>query len=353
MIKGDSFGTSGSLKVLLFVMVVGLFVTGSAIGAEPERVPVLSAPQVKPYNRNEAATYRFSVHYSSPDHSLPRVIQVWVDGKPIALTAKGGKGYDATYLSQPVKLEPGHHKYYFACEDGRGLKDRTPRYGEWDGPYVGRSWRKSYNTYPALSDGHLVQGETGDEETYFTFSVHYGDYDSTPPKKVLIMIDGLSHPMKLLKGSPQNGTYIFNAYLDTPPHAYYFAAEDPAGARVTLPVEGFLRGPAVGAIPNTNPELTDERVEPPIGGLSDVYLFRVRYWDAEKDPPAIIQVYVDGFPHNMTLGQGAPYDGVYCYKTKLPLSNFHNFYFRAEDGRQGEASIPVQGAVHGPVVVNQ
>jgi len=190
-------------------------------------------------------------------------------------------------------------------------------------------------------------------ETFFTYSVHFSDYDSTTPKKVIAVVDGLVHPMKLHKGMPWNGTYIYNTGLDTMPHAYYFVAEDGFGAKVSYPTEGFLRGPAIADIPNTSPELTDAKVDPIIGGKCEPYRFKVRYWDAEKDPPTIIQVVVDNFPHDMTLDHGTRYNGWYYAKVKLPVSSYHTYYFRAEDGRGGETTEPLQGIEHGPVVVDQ
>jgi hypothetical protein len=354
MMKSVSLRAFGTLGFILLVLTVGVLAVPAAWAVDPDRPPVLSCPRVVPYNQNDLTFYRFTVRYTSPDHSLPSVIQVLIDGQPTALTTKSKKaGYDAVYESAKLRLENGHHKYAFVCEDGRGLKNRSPRYGEWDGPYVARSWRKTYNTYPVLSDGHLVQGEVGDIETYFTFMVSFSDYDSTPPREVKVVIDGHPKLMQFHKGSPVNGTYIYNCYLDTPPHAYYFSAVDAGGAVVTYPTEGFLSGPAISDIPNTNPELSEGRVDPIIGDYCEPYTFQVRYWDAEKDPPAIIQVYIDGFPHNMKLWQGKRHDGVYRCKTKLVVSAMHTFYFRAEDGRGGEATEPVQGIVHGPVVVNQ
>lgn len=352
MVRDERFWTKTSLALLLGILVI-LVVPTLLMGAEPNRPPVLSSPQVVPYNLNERGQYRFSVNYSSPDHSLPSVIQVYMDGKPVTLTSRSKTGYEAKYTSAPMKLETGHHKYCFDCKDGRGLSCRSPRYGEWDGPYVARSWRRSYNSYPELTDGHVVQGEMGDIETYFTFSVHYSDYDSTPAKEIKVIIDGLPYSMKLLKGKRQNGAYVYNTYLDVPPHGYYFVAEDPQGAQVTYPAQGFLPGPAVCDIPNSSPELTDPKAEPLIGGLDQAYTWSVRYHDADRDPPAIIQAYVNGFPHNMTYWRGATYDGVYIYTSKLPPSDFHNYYFRAEDGRGGEAIEPLQAPIHGPVVVNQ
>jgi len=335
------------------MMVIGLLAPRAILGAEPNRPPVFNSPQVTPYNKNDRSLYVFSIRYTSPDHIPPQSIQVFVDGQAMSLTAKGKTDYDAVYSSSPVAMDVGHHKYYFACDDGRGFTNRSPRYGEWDGPYVGRSWRSMFNTYPVLNDGHLVQGDAGDVGSYFTFMVNYSDYDSTPPKSVNVVIDGRPHAMKLHKGVPENATYIYNAYFDTMPHAFYFTADDPGGAHVTYPTEGFLRGPSISDVPNTNPELTDPEVAPLIGAMDEGYTFSVRYWDAERDPPAIIQVYVNDFPHNMKLWRGTRYDGVYRFTMKLPPSGFHHYYFRAEDGRGGETADPMQGYIHGPIVTTQ
>jgi len=352
MMKSDGFRRV-SLGTVLLVLVAGTLISSGLFGADPARSPCLTAPQALPYNSNEKVFYRFSVRYFSADHSLPKVIQVFVDDKAYTLTTKSKAGYDAVYMSDKMQLEAGAHRYYFYVEDGRGLDVRSPRYGEWSGPYVGRSWRKCYNSWPVLSDGHLVQGDVGDEQSYFTYSVHFGDADSNAPRYVRVMIDGLPHDMKLLKGTPARGTYTYSTYLDTAPHAYYFTARDHCGACVSFPEKGFIRGPQVGEIPNSNPELYDGKCEPSIGGLCDKFLYRVRYLDAEMDPPSVIQVYVNGFPHNMKLYNGKPYDGVYIYQATTTLGNFNKFYYRAEDGRGGEAMEPVTGYSHGPVVVNQ
>jgi hypothetical protein len=338
---------------MLLVLITAGLLGGVICAAEPPHPPILSSQQVTPYNLNDRARFQFQVHYTSPDHNPPKTIQVVVDGQEITLRTTSHRRYDAIYTSRPAKFEVGMHKYYFTCEDTKGMTDRSPRYGEWTGPYVARSWQKFYNNYPELADGQVVQGEVGDEETPFTYSVHYSDYDSTPAKEVSVVIDGLTHPMQLVRGKLRNGFFSYNTYLDTGAHGYYFVAEDRDGAQVTYPPEGFLHGPSVGEVPLSNPELTDATVDPLIDVASRVFAFRVRYLDEDRDPPLIMQVYVDGVPHNMTLWQGKEYDGVYVYQTKLPESKFHTYYYRAEDGRGGEVSVPMMGVIHGPVVVNQ
>jgi len=356
MSQSDRRKVRGSLGIVLLLLTAGMVLATGAYGAGANHAPVLKSPQATPYNACDKAHYRLSVRYQDADCDLPAVIQVTVDGQTYDLKpgSRGGKKYDMVYVSPKVTFGPGAHKYYFTCEDARGMADRSPRYGEWTGPYVADGkCRKRYNSWPELNEGHIVQGEDGDIETYFTFSVKFSDYDSTPPQFVEVVIDGLSHPMKLHKGNAWNGQYIYNAYLDTPPHGFWFRARDAKGAEVAFPEKDFKYGPTVYDLPNANPELTDLKVDPIIGGMRDGYDYQVRYLDIDRDPPAIIQVYIDGFPHNMRLVSGKKYDGIYSYKTKLVPSYYHGYSYRAEDGRGGEATEPFQGTIHGPVVADQ
>jgi hypothetical protein len=354
MRKSDTRPDCGSLGIVLLLLIVGIVLVSGAFGALPNHPPLLRSPTISPYNSTDKTQYQLSVVYADPDGDLPRTIQVVVDGYALALTATKGERYNTTYTSPALVFEPGTHGYYFICEDARGLECRSPRYGEWTGPYVApHLLAQRYNSWPELRDGRVVQGEDGDIETYFTFAVNFSDYDSTPPQLVAVVVDGLERPMKLLKGTPWNGQYICNTYMDTAPHGFWFRARDAKGAEVTFPETGFIYGPAVYDLPNANPELTDLTVDPEIGGLRDAYTFNVRYRDIDRDPPAIIQVYIDGYPHNMRLANGARYDGFYVYRTALSPSDYHTYSFRAEDGRGGEVAEPFQGTVHGPVVVNQ
>jgi hypothetical protein len=354
MKKSDTGPDCGSLGIVLLLLIAGIVLASGVFAAMPNHPPLLKSPLVNPYNSTDKSHYRFSVLYSDPDGDLPKTIQVVADGKTYDLKATGGKRYNTSYVSPVIAFEPGAHKYSFACEDARGLECRSPRYGEWTGPYVApHLLAKRYNSWPELAEGKIVQGEDGDIETYFTYTVNFSDYDSTPPQAVVVVIDGLEHPMKLLKGTAWNGRYIYNAYMDTAPHAFWFRARDARGAEVTLPEKDFTYGPTVYDLPNANPELTDMSVSPEIGPTSEPYAFSARYHDIDKDPPAIIQVYVDGFPHNMKLASGRKYDGVYRYKTSMHPSNYHTYSFRAEDGRGGEVTQPFQGTIHGPVVADQ
>lgn len=354
MRKSDTGPDRGSLGIVLLLLVAGVVLASGAFTAMPNHPPLLKSPLVNPYNCTDKCHYRFSVIYADPDGDLPKTIQVVADGKTYDLKATGGKRYNTSYVSPVISFEPGAHKYYFACTDAQGLENRSPRYGEWTGPYVGPAKvAKRYNSWPELGEGKVVQGEDGDIETYFTYTVNFSDYDSTPPQAVVVVIDGLEHPMRLLKGTAWNGRYIYNTYMDTAPHAFWFRARDARGAEVTLPEKDFAYGPTVYDLPNANPELTDMSVSPEIGGTSEPYKFSVKYHDIDRDPPAIIQVYVDGFPHNMRLASGKPYDGVYCYRASMHPSNYHTYSFRTEDGQGGEITQPFQGTIHGPVVTDQ
>lgn len=351
MNESDRQNNRFSLGVRLLVL--GVIVSGSVVAGIPNHAPVLKSPKVVRYNAHDRLSYRFSVCYSDVDRDLPATIQVFVDGRPFDLTCRKSAA-NGIYSSGRIALEPGVHKYYFVATDAQGSTTRSPRYGEWTGPYIAsRRVSKTYNSDPQLSDGYVVQGDEGDIETKFTYSVHFRDADSVPPKSVDVIIDGFSHKMKLFKGRAWNGQYIFNTSLDTPPHGYYFRATDARGTQTTYPAEGFLYGPTVYDIPNTDPEITDIDVKPIIGAESDMFVYSVRYHDIDRDPPAVIRVIIDGQPHDMKFSHGKPYDGIYTYRTKLVSSYFHNYAVRAEDGRGGETMLPAYGTLHGPVVPNE
>ncbi|MCK5560609.1 MAG: putative Ig domain-containing protein, partial [Thermoplasmata archaeon] len=82
---------------------------------------------------------------------------------------------------------------------------------------------------------------------------------------------------------------------------------------------------------NTNPELSDGKMEPSGGTENTEFTFSVHYTDDDGDAPSSIIIVVDGEEQEMTLKSGDPADGDYEYKTTLP-KGYHSFYFVANDG---------------------
>jgi hypothetical protein len=153
-----------------------------------------------------------------------------------------------------------------------------------------------------------------------------------------------------------NGTYIYQTMLPPGPHAYYFMVKDGYGDCVTLPAAGFIRGPWVTTMPNSAPTLLDHRLEPGIGGVTDLagfrtkYRFYVHYNDVDYDAPTKALVYIDNVPHAMKRVQGKAANGLYGYTTGEFLSNMHTYYYYFEDGNGNSCRLPEVGVFHGPVV---
>ncbi len=310
--------------------------------------PWLTHGKVTPLYGTMRTSYIAEITYTHPEGLPPVAIKVFIGDTPYELNLKRGRPEKGIYRSAPIVLPPGEHSFYFYAEDEKGMMDRFPRYGEKKGPFVGQ--KKRYNRKPNLSNGG-VYFDYGDEKDIYTFTVNYYDPDCHPPKSVICWVNGIPCPMSLHKGASSNGIYLVKRKMKAKPNAYYFTAEDFDGAMVSLPGIGFIRGPVVEKTENEEPILSDWRVEPNLGGPKTRYTFYVTYKDPDCDPPSIIQVVINDYPHCLRLHKGKKYEGTYIFRTHLLESTDHRYYFYAEDGRGGVRRVPERGAFHGPVVI--
>jgi hypothetical protein len=327
---------------------------------------------ITPMTGTAKTVYVATVTYSDPDGDVAAKVEVCIDNVAYPMNRVGrGKTAKATYRAR-LTLPPGEHTYYFYAEDARGETERFPRYGAYNGPFVGTK-SKLYNRMPMLTDGGVYY-EHGTDHDIYTYKVHYQDRDGcNPPRAVRVFIDGVCHDMKLFAHDPMynrascgktesnvaaryNGVYIYETTLPTGPHAYYFKAMDADGYCVNLPAAGFVRGPEVMTPANTPPALIDHRLEPAVGGMTDLAGFRTRYHflvhynDVDYDAPTVALIYIDNMPHAMKRVQGKPANGLYSYTSGEFLSNMHTYYYYFEDGRGGSRRLPDVGVFHGPVV---
>ncbi len=324
-----------------------LILASPSLATEVNHTPCLCQPSIQPMDGVTRTAFIARVMYHDADGDAPARIEVAIDGVSYPLKLVKGQASNGYYQAR-VTLPYGEHSYYFYAEDANGLSERYPRYGAKHGPYVGE--RRPYNRQAFLTDGG-VYFDYGTEKDIYTFTVHYRDRDiCRPPRAVKVVVDGIVHDMKLHKGTPNDGIYLYQAMLPDGPHGYYFVATDGDGDCVTHPAHGFIRGPEVAEEYNSPPVLTDRRILPAAGSHRTKYAFTVHYRDPDFDPPSIALVYVNDVPHGMKLATGAGYDGLYIYRTSRFVSYDHDYYFYFEDGRGGVARYPQRGRFHGPVV---
>lgn len=338
-------------SVVLLVLVLAT----PALAVQGNSKPCLCNPTITPMSGTARTVYVATVNYTDPDGDVAAKVEVYIDNVPYPMKRLGrGTAAKATYRAR-LTLPPGEHTYYFYAEDARGESERFPRYGAHNGPFVGTK-SKLHNRMPILTDGGVYYNQ-GNERNIYTFKVHYKDPElCRPPRIVRVFVDGISHDMSLYSGTSMNGTYIYQTRMPAGPHAYYFAAMDAEGYCVALPAAGFIRGPEVAAAVNTAPALLDHRLEPAVGGVTDLagfqtrYRFYVHYNDVDFDAPTVALVYIDNVPHAMKRVQGKPANGLYGFTTGEFLSNMHTYYYYFEDGKGGSCRLPEVGVYHGPVV---
>lgn len=332
-------------KTVIAVAILALLFPSFA--AEENHKPCLYQARIRPMDGVTRTAFVATVRYADPDGDVPAKVEVSVDNIAYPMKLVKGRAEDGIYRAR-LTLPPGEHSYYFYTEDARGLSERYPRYGAKYGPFVGK--RKPYNRQAILTNGG-VHFEYGTDRSIYTWTVLYRDRDECrPPRAVRVVVDGIIHKMKLHKGTPNNGIYLYQAILPAGPHAYYFVATDGDGDCITHPRHGFLRGPEVAEELNTPPRLADNRIIPPAGSHRTKYAYTVHYRDEDFDAPSIALVYVDDIPHAMKLTASKPYAGLYIYRTHLHVGYNHDYYFYFEDGRGGVCRYPERGGFHGPVV---
>jgi len=121
--------------------------------------------------------------------------------------------------------------------------------------------------------------------------------------------------------------------------------------RLTVTKANFLpySGSVIGIL-NSDPVLSEGKVEPRYGRPGERFEFSVRYSDEDGDSPAVIKVKVAGRYYDLELDEGQPSSGRYSAQVQVGQGGCSGaeFHFFALDGHGAFARLPESGEFSGP-----
>jgi len=159
--------------------------------------------------------------------------------------------------------------------------------------------------------------------------------------------------MSYVSGNYNTGAiYSFSktGLADGSNYTYYFEAKDINNLSAT---NKYGSGPNVG---NSSPSLswtgetnyTSDGIHPEVGNPSTLFIYRIKYIDADSDTPAsgypkvhILKggVEISGSPFTMSYVSGSYSSGaIYSYSTTLPVGTDYTYYFEAYDALNASAT---------------
>jgi hypothetical protein len=214
-----SFTSAGVTQVLPFNGVTyPLLVTPYEVTNETNiTVPLVGANQ------------KFEIAYSDGAGGTPALAEIDIDGKSYSL--KANTSFPGIY-QHVIPLKAGLHYYRFRVSDGATLGVYEGNLTPFIAPFI-------------LTGGH-VSPATGGTSTPFTFSVTYKHSTGVAPKKALVYVNGVAHPMTLQSGSATTGAvYTAQMMLVAGAHQYFFLFGDGKSQNATPQGPATLTGPDV------------------------------------------------------------------------------------------------------------
>jgi hypothetical protein len=202
------------------------------------------------------------------------------------------------------------------------------------------------NNQPILSFPNVTPW-SGTIEDVFSYSINYMDKDNDPPGKVNVEIDDNIFQMvnKDNNYDWRNGTWFeYNTTLEFGEHKFRFIINDDLSFPDIYVPEGktkYFDGPTV-ELKNSDPVLSSGTVSPKTGNTNTEFRYKIKYYDADNDPPAIAKVYIDNLPHSMTqftsedpeenngTDHGQDLGIWYEFVTRLTIGQ-HSFFFKFKD----------------------
>ncbi len=148
----------------------------------------------------------FSCVYTSPAGKAPVTAQINIDNSVHTMNATNGTPTTGIHYQYTTSLlTQGTHYFQLQFDDGSGLRTQQ---------------EYSVDITPIYLTNSSVSPTSGNTSTPFTFSTTY--FGQKSPTKADVVIDGTSHPLSLVSGTPATGA-VYSATLTLPAGKHNFA----------------------------------------------------------------------------------------------------------------------------------
>ncbi|MHA1282445.1 MAG: choice-of-anchor X domain-containing protein [Promethearchaeota archaeon] len=282
----------------------------------------------------------FTIKYTDYDNDAPTFINITINGQSYAMTKQfSDNNYvdGVIYEFFKVFTITGTFEYNFSTSDGVYSLNYS---GSW-------TINVHLTNAPTLTDGKVepIIGEFG--ITDFNFTVNCTDLDNDRPE-VQLVLEGVSYLMTKLYYNDNDYTdgciyYIIIKIERLGILQFNFTASDA--------YYSTKEGPHTLTVQKTNPPtLSGGQVLPNSGDIhSELFNFSVNYVDLDNDPPAYINVIINGSIYSMVKVNPLDTDYtdgcLYYYNTTLDFIGDFTFYFIASDGLYEDTDGNYMGSV--------
>ena len=190
---------------------------------------------------------------------------------------------------------------------------------------------------PVLSNG-LVSPLIGDQNTEFTFSVNYTDFENNQPDFVDVIVNGSGFIMTKLIPSDINYTdgciYEFSMYLIPSAYNYTYIFNCSDGKYTNSSM--FFNNLEVNPANYFAPQLLNLQVTPVSGGLITTFEFSVWYFDEDNNLPTFVNLTIADTDFSMIQFNPSDFnaiDGILFYFNRALNFGFHSFQVNCSDGK--------------------
>jgi hypothetical protein len=322
------------------------------------------ADGVNPDSAPGGSSFRFRVKYTDLNNDVPMLYQVWIDlNNDSDYDDPGEQQYmsplnreDTNYLDGKIYTYAttlsavGSLNYIFKFADALANATGVPASPHQvivtnHAPTLSWTGEMNYET-----DG--VSPDSGTQGGHFIFRVKYVDIDNNPPSEIKVWFDGSATTMTGVDAGDTDYTNgkLYYADIVLPSagnYNYSFSAKDSNSANASgdptsnksITVTTGANAPTLSWTGETG--YTADGVEPDSGPRGGHFMFRVKYTDADNNPPSEIKVWFDGSATSMTEvdTNDMDYANGKLYFTDMVLSSAgnYNYSFSAKDSTSSDA----------------